>query len=132
MSENAVFYPFFRYKDAPAAIEWLSKAFGFKVLMNVPGEHGTIAHAELHLGPAIIMVGSGDDWAAAPVPSDVRAIKQGVYVAINDVDAHCERAKAAGAKILRGPEDTDYRSREYSALDPGGYYWSFGKYRPEA
>jgi uncharacterized glyoxalase superfamily protein PhnB len=130
MSENAVVYPFFRYKDAPAAIGWLGKAFGFKQLMNVPNDDGTIAHAELHLGPVIIMLGSGDDLSGIAPPKDVRELKQGLYVAIDDVDAHCDRAKAAGATILRGPEDTDYGSREYSALDPGGYYWSFGTYRP--
>jgi uncharacterized glyoxalase superfamily protein PhnB len=131
MRENAIFYPFFRYKEAPAAIEWLGKAFGFKELMKVPNDDGTIAHAELHLGPVIIMVGSGDDLSDDPAPTDVHAIKQGLYVAIDDVDAHCNRAKAAGARVLRGPEDTEYGSREYSAIDPGGYYWSFGTYRPE-
>jgi uncharacterized glyoxalase superfamily protein PhnB len=130
MSDNVTIYPFFRYKDAPAAIEWLDQAFGFRELMKVPNDDGTIAHAELHLGPVIIMLGSGDDLSDIPAPTDVHAIKHGLYVAIEDVDAHCERAKAAGAMILRGPEDTDYGSREYSTLDPGGYYWSFGTYRP--
>jgi uncharacterized glyoxalase superfamily protein PhnB len=130
VTDNATFYPFFRYKDAPTAIEWLGNAFGFKELMNVYNDDGTVGHAELYLGDAIIMVGSGNDLSDVPRGAPGQA-QQGLYVAIHDVDAHCERAKAAGAEILRGPEDTEYGSREYSTRDPGGYSWSFGTYRPE-
>jgi uncharacterized glyoxalase superfamily protein PhnB len=56
---------------------------------------------------------------------------QGVYVAVEDADAHYERAKAAGAEITREIEDTDYGSREYTARDHEGHVWSFGTYRPE-
>ena len=132
MSDNTVMYPFFRYQDAPAAIDWLCRVFGFMQLMSVPGDNGTIVHAQLSLGPAIIMVGSGSDWSGDERPNDILLVKQGVYVSVDDADAHYETAKTAGAQIVRGPEDTDYGSREYSAYDPGGYYWSFGTYRPVA
>lgn len=56
-------------------------------------------------------------------------VRQGLYVAMDDVDAHCERARAAGARIAREPETTNYGSRDYSAWDPAGYLWGFGTYR---
>jgi uncharacterized glyoxalase superfamily protein PhnB len=120
-------FPGFRYKDAPAAIEWLGKAFGFQTMMSVPGPNGAIMHAELILGRGIIMLGSERD---RPVnPSDTA--KQGVYVYVADVDAHYARAKAAGARVARELQDTPYGSREYSVWDPEGFLWSFGNYLPE-
>jgi len=130
MTQDTALYPFLRYKDAPAAIEFLCEAFGFAQLMNVPGEGGSVAHAELHLGPVIIMVGTGPDSASSQPPDDPRSVSQGLYLAISNVDEHCERVRAAGARIVRESEDTEYGSREYAAVDPGGYYWSFGTYRP--
>jgi uncharacterized glyoxalase superfamily protein PhnB len=121
-------FPGFRYKDAPAAIEWLGKAFGFKTLASVPGPNGTIAHAELILGRGIIMLGSERDRAVNP--SDTA--KHGVYVYVSEVDAHYARAKAAGARVARELQDTPYGSREYSVWDPEGFLWSFGTYLPAA
>jgi uncharacterized glyoxalase superfamily protein PhnB len=132
MSNSATIYPFFRYNDAHAAVQFLCDAFGFKQQMSVPDDQGGISHAELSLGGAMIMVGSGNDDSDAEPSPDIRDVKRGLYVAIEDADAHCELARAAGARIVRELEDTDYGSREYSALDPGGYYWSFGTYRPVA
>jgi uncharacterized glyoxalase superfamily protein PhnB len=77
-----------------------------------------IHHAEISLGPGIVMLGQGDPAS------------HGVYVAVGDADAHYERAKAAGAEIVREIEETDYGSREYTARDPEGHVWSFGTYRP--
>jgi uncharacterized glyoxalase superfamily protein PhnB len=121
-------YPTFRYEDAPAAIEWLERAFGFERHMVVAGSEGAIDHAELKLGgTAMIMLGGtgradpANPWTTAP---------SGTYVAVADVDAHYARAKAAGARIFRDLNDTDYGSREYSAYDCEGKLWSFGTYRP--
>jgi uncharacterized glyoxalase superfamily protein PhnB len=58
-------------------------------------------------------------------------VRFGLYVYVEDLDAHCRRAKATGAEIVRDLEDTPYGSREYSARDPEGHLWSFGTYRPE-
>ncbi|MDQ3381055.1 MAG: VOC family protein [Actinomycetota bacterium] len=119
-AETPNIYPFMRFADANAALEWLSRAFGFDE--NVVYRNGNvIQHAEVALGPGIVMLGQGD-------PKDPTS--QGVYVAVEDVDAHYERAKAAGAEIIREIEDTDYESREYTARDPEGHVWSFGTYHP--
>jgi uncharacterized glyoxalase superfamily protein PhnB len=113
-------FPFMRFTDADAAIDWLERAFGFQQHAVYRSDEGAVHHAELSLGPGIVMLGQGD-------PSS-----QGVYVAVADADAHYERAKAAGAEIVREIEDTPYGSREYTARDLDGHVWSFGSYKPEA
>lgn len=126
-----VLFPFLRYRDAPAAIDWLASAFGFEEQMVAPGENGTVAHAQLCFGPAVMMLGTArDDELRMKSPRDLDAVNQGIYVYLEDVDAHCDRARAAGAEIIRGPEETDYGSREYTARDLEGHLWSFGTYRP--
>lgn len=120
-------FPAIKYRDAPEALGWLEKAFGLKPGLVVPGPEGTIAHAELSIGTGGVMLGSvrepgeGDPWAAVPM---------GVYVAVDDVDAHYARAVAAGARIADEIQDTDYGARQYSAFDPEGNLWCFGSYRP--
>ena len=125
-------FPFLRYRDAPAAFEWLARAFGFQKQMLVPGPDGTIAHAQLRYGGSLIMIGSsGDDVINLKSSAAVGAATQGIYVHVDDVDAHHDRAKAAGAEIIMELEDTDYGSREYMARDLEGNVWSFGTYAPE-
>ena len=89
------------------------------------------AHAELKLGSAFIMLGSRPNevfrWKS---PLDADGVTQSIYIVVDDADGHFARAKAAGAKIVRGLSDTDYGSREYSARDPEGHLWHFGTYRP--
>ena len=125
-------YPFLRYDDAPRALDWLEKAFGFRRTMEVPGRDGTVAHAEMSFGTGMVMLGSTRVPTTAPEPGDALAARHGIYVAVEDADAHYERARAAGAEITRELEDTEYDSREYSARDLEGYHWSFGTYRPGA
>jgi uncharacterized glyoxalase superfamily protein PhnB len=125
-------FPCLSYQDAPAAMEWLSRAFGFETLMVVPGVDGTIEHAEMKLGAGGIMLGSEKPdnpcWLS---PRRLDGINQCVYVCLDEVDAHYARAKAAGAEIMQELEDTDYGSRGYMARDPEGHVWFFGTYLPE-
>ena len=125
--------PTMRYRDAPKMIDWLCTAFGFEKHFVVPGDGGTIAHAQLTFGNGMIMCGSArdDDWGKL-----VKAVPAGgpttgaAYVVVRDVDAHYARAKGAGAEIVRPLDDTPYGSREYAARDPEGHVWSFGTYDP--
>ena len=112
-------FPFVRFADADAALDWLSQAFGFEQREVYHDDQDFIGHAEMSLGPGIIMFGPGDPAS------------QGVYVAVEDVEAHYKQARAAGAEITREIEDTDYGSREYTARDPEGHVSSFGSYSPE-
>jgi uncharacterized glyoxalase superfamily protein PhnB len=126
-------FPALRYRDAPAAIAWLGAACGFAERLVVPGPDGTIGHAELGLGPGTVMLGTaGDDELGPDAPRDSGAASVGLYVYVDDVDAHHARAVAAGAEVARALEDTDYGSREYTVRDPEGHLWSFGTYRPGA
>jgi uncharacterized glyoxalase superfamily protein PhnB len=117
-----------------AAIEWLCKAFGFEKHLVVPGENGTVAHAQLSFGNGMIMLGSArDDEFGRRVkpPRETGGIgTQSAYVIVEDADAHHARAKAAGAEIVMEVEDQDYGGRLYSCLDPEGHLWSFGTYDP--
>jgi uncharacterized glyoxalase superfamily protein PhnB len=125
--------PTFSYEDAPAAIEFLERAFGFERHAVYEGEGGKIDHAQLRFGSGMIMLGSAvrqrEEWPSKS-PGEVGASTGGTYVTVEDPDAHCERAKAAGAEIITEPTDKDYGSRDYSVRDPEGYLWNFGTYRP--
>jgi uncharacterized glyoxalase superfamily protein PhnB len=125
-------FPFLQYREGAAAVDWLEQAFGFERSLVHQGENGAVEHAELTLGAGTIMVGSLEDPSLGlKSPRDLEAVDQGIYVAIDDVDAHCARARAAGAEIVREPNDTSYGAREYMARDPEGHLWSFGTYVPE-
>ena len=130
---TASIVPTFRYRDAPAAIEFLCRAFGFEQHLVVPGEDGTIVHAQLRFGNGMIMLSSaaeGDYGRMVGMPSPGNAGGQGPYLIVTDVDAHYAQAKAAGAEILLDNEDKDYGGRGYTCRDPEGYVWSFGSYDP--
>jgi len=122
-------YPTLKYDDAPAAIDFLERAFGFERHAVYDGEHGGVAHAELRFGGEYVMLGSTNE-------GDERfnhgAGCHSLYVVVEDPDAHHARAKDAGATIERELSETDYGSREYTARDPEGNLWSFGTYRPGA
>lgn len=118
-------YPTLRYNDAAAAIQFLNSALGL-VTQSVHEEGGAIQHAELSHGDGVVMIGSR---GTEPGPFDTgRAV---LYLVVDDVDAHHERAAAAGAEIVMGLTDQPYGSREYVARDPEGNLWSVGTYRPK-
>ncbi|HEX3468035.1 MAG TPA: VOC family protein [Candidatus Elarobacter sp.] len=137
-SERTVlaFIPSFRYEDALGAIDFLCRAFGFEKHAVYESSPGVVEHAQLKIGDHFIMLGSSrDDGYPSKSPRELGGTTGGVYVVLErdeDVDAHCKRARAAGAEILREPESPDYGGRGYSARDPEGYLWSFGSYRPES
>ena len=125
------------YDDAGAAIDWLCAAFGFEVRLRIEGEGGRIEHSELTFGDGLIMVGSAGGKSTRPVPmpcSSPRSVgganTQALCVCVDDVDAHCETARAAGAKIVEAPATQDYgeeywSDRSYRAQDPEGHQWWF-------
>lgn len=124
-AEAPTLYPSMRYRDAPAAIEFLKSAFGFAEHVVYRNDDGTIAHAELSYGPSILMLGSDRD--------DMHGRRAGqgwLYVAVDEADTHCERARGAGAEVVTELHDTDYGSRDYAARDLEGNVWNFGTYRP--
>jgi uncharacterized glyoxalase superfamily protein PhnB len=124
-------FPAMRYNDAHAAIDWLERAFGFERHLVVSDDKGGIAHAELRLGPGIIMLSSAkDDEFRMQSPRDLGHTSVCLCIYVADVDGHYERAVAAGAEIVRPLADTHYGSREFGARDPEGQLWFFGNYHP--
>lgn len=126
------FTPMIVYADARAALEFLAKAFGFEERFRMDLPDGSVGHAEVGLGDAVVMVSS--EWAAGGVVSPLRlaAVHAQIHVRVDDVDAHHVRARAAGATIAAEPADQEYGERSYRALDPEGHRWIFGAPLPGA
>lgn len=128
--------PLVSYEDVAAAIDWLSRAFGFRERgQRYKEADGTVTHAEIELGGALVMLGwPGPDYHSparhvqvcepARKWSNVPYIVDGVLIYVDDVDRHYQRAKSAGAVILREPKDEPY-GRLYNAADREGHRWMF-------
>ncbi len=116
--------PYLLYEDSDSALDFLTSAFGFTEKVRMTDDNGRVNHAEVELGGGVIMLGTPDkDYKN---PKKLGGKTQSIYVYVEDVDAHFERAKAAGAKIVREPEDQFYGDRNYGVEDPEGHEWYFG------
>jgi uncharacterized glyoxalase superfamily protein PhnB len=117
------------YIDPNAAFRWLEEAFGFEPLLVILDENEKIAHSEMSYGESVVMIGSewSDDHKS---PRSIGGKNtQSVHVQLergDDIDAHCERARAAGAEIIQAPDTQFYGDRTYRARDPEGHIWTFG------
>ncbi|MER6777175.1 MULTISPECIES: VOC family protein [unclassified Streptomyces] len=122
--------PTLRYRDAKAAVRLLTEAFGFSQIAVYEGEDGAVMHAELAYGNGLVMLGSkGTGSVFDKAMGDGGPV--GVYVVVDDVDAHHRRAAEHGVDVLMEPTDQDYGSRDYMARDAEGNIWSFGTYAPQ-
>lgn len=116
------------YKDPMAALKWLQEAFGFEVAMLITDQDGKLAHSEMSFDNGLVMI--GNEWTENHrSPSGIGGLNtQTVHVQLeSDIDAHCERARKAGAEILMEPENQFYGDRTYRARDPEGHIWTFGQ-----
>lgn len=122
--------PALLYRDPKAAIEQLTTAFGFTKAVAYEDEAGNVLHAELSYGNGTVMVGpQGREGVYATAMAG--AGPTGLYVVVDDPDAHFRRAEAAGVEILMPPTDQEgYDSRDYMARDAEGNVWCFGTYAP--
>ena len=117
--------PYFSYEDAAAAIDYLTRCFGFECSTRMDGEDGSVVHAEMQFGSGAIMLGSAQGGPGQPAPG------HGTYIVVEDVDAHFEKAEGEGVKVVYPPEDTEFGTRRWRAKDSEGYEWSFGTYAPK-
>lgn len=126
--------PALRYRDAPAAIEWLCSVLGFTRHAVYEGAGGEINHAELALGGGMIMLGSmkeDEQGRRFKSPAELGGAEtSSAYIVVPDADAVYARAQAAGATIVRPLQQMDYGSREFTVNDPEGHSWSVGTYNP--
>jgi uncharacterized glyoxalase superfamily protein PhnB len=115
--------PYLLYENAGAALDWLGRAFGFTEAMRMEdGER--VAHAEMDVGRgARVQLGSPGSHYRSPKQLGTRTAL--VYLYVDDVDAHCARAREAGATIVEEPADQDYGERRYAAEDLEGQHWYF-------
>ena len=116
------------YRDPWAALDWLEKAFGFERSMVITDKDGRLAHSEMKFGDGYLMVGSEwADFVASPASVGGKNT-QSIHVQLRDgIDAHCDRARAAGAAILMEPADQFYGDRTYRARDLEGHVWTFAQ-----
>lgn len=129
MSQRVV--PYLGYVDAPAALDFLCKAFGFEETFRYPMDDGRIGHAELTLnGEVALMVASTFPELGLLSPRDLPGVHSQVKCFVDDVDAHFEAAKAAGATIVSEPAN-EHGERGYRAVDPEGHRWMFGQIQSE-
>jgi uncharacterized glyoxalase superfamily protein PhnB len=117
------------YDDAPAAITWLCRAFGFTQRFVVPGTDGRVEHSELSLGSSVVMVASPKAEFRCFSPSTLGAVSHIVSLYVDDPDAHFALASAAGAEVVRPLQTEAYGARGYMVRDPEGHLWYFGNYR---
>ena len=116
------------YDDLAAALEFLSKAFGFETRMSMPGPDGSIMHAEMEIHDGVVMMsptGDNESWTN-PKSQDGR-VTQSLYIYVDDVDGHCAKARSGGANIVSELEDMFWGDRTYVATDPEGHRWTFAE-----
>ena len=124
-----VFTPSASYRDPAAALEWLERVFGFERLMVITNAAGAVEHAELGFkGRGQVMIGGEwSDFVASPASVGGRNTQRIHVMMTEGLDAHCERARAAGAEIVRAPQDEFYGDRCYLARDLEGHVWTFSQ-----
>ncbi len=122
-------FPALLYTDARAAIQELTEGLGFTEVSVYEDGGGVVMHAELAQGNGAVMVGTKDRGGGFDAAMR-SAGPAGVYVVVDDVDAHHRRAEEHGVEILMPPTDQEYGSRDYRARDLEGNVWTFGTYRP--
>lgn len=117
--------PYLNYADAPAIIAFLKNAFGFEqgLLLEMPD--GIVGHCELQMNGETLMLASAFPEMGLSSPQALGGVHAQVVVYVDDLDAHCERARAAGATITQEPADQFYGDRTYRAVDPEGVTWDF-------
>jgi len=116
------------YRDPKAALRWLEEAFGLEPFMVILDADDNLVHSEMRHGNGIVMV--GNEWSADhKSPASIGGKNtQTVHMQLDtDIDAHCERARGAGARIDQEPETQFYGDRTYRARDPEGHIWTFGQ-----
>ena len=115
------------YRDPKAALDFLEAAFGFELVMLIEDNEGNLAHAEMSFGGGLVMI--GNEWTAQhKSPASIDGFNtQSIHIHLEgDIDAHCERARAAGAEILMEPADQFYGDRTYRCRDLEGHFWTVG------
>ena len=117
--------PYLYYPDATRALSFLVEVFGFTEIEALRDEDGSVWSAQLSTGDAAVLIGPEMAEFGTRAVSEPRWASSRVFVYIDDVDSHFERARAQGATIISEPADHG-PNRIYIAADCGGQQWIFG------
>lgn len=120
--------PHLFYDDVATAIDWLVKAFGFEVRLRMTDNQGAVVHGDLEVADSLVMVGLTSESEVRESPKTLGKISQRLYIFVDDVDAHFERARNAGATIISRPTEQFYGDRVYECMDPEGHRWKFAQH----
>ena len=116
----ATVIPVLVYPDVREAVDWLTTAFGFVERVRIGENH----RSQLSVGEGAVIVGDVRNERRPPRPGEVT---HSVMVRVDDAQAHCERARAHGARIVMEPSDFEYGERQYTAEDIAGHQWTFSE-----
>lgn len=117
--------PVLVYADIEAAHDFLVTAFGFTSGGLHRDDDGNVVHGEVRIGGSPVWLHRVTPEHQMASPEQAGEVHGGLEVIVPDVDAHFERARAAGAQILRPVADQPYGLREYGARDPQNHRWWF-------
>jgi PhnB protein len=117
--------PYLIIKGAANAIEFYKKAFGATEIMRIPAPGGTVGHAEIKIGNAIIMLADEFPEMNCKSPEAYGGSPVSMMIYVPDVDKFVKRAVDAGAKLVRPVENKFYGDRSGSLEDPFGHQWHF-------
>ncbi|MEU7866243.1 VOC family protein [Dactylosporangium sp. NPDC049140] len=117
----AAVIPVLTYPDVRRAVAWLEAAFGFAERVRIGEDH----RAQMRAGEGAIIV--ADDGSDRRAPEPGAGVTHAVMVRVDDANAHCARARAAGARIVMEPTDFEYGERQYQAEDLAGHRWTFSQ-----
>lgn len=121
--------PHLFYDDVAAAIDWLVEAFGFEVRLRMTDNDGHVVHGDLEVADSLVMVGLTSEGATRESPKSLGGkVSQRLYIFVDDVDAHYERAQKAGAQITVPLAEQFYGDRVYECVDPEGHRWKFAQH----
>ncbi len=115
--------PYLAYRDAPRAIEFLTRAFGFVERFRYPMPDGRLGHVEMSYEGNVLMFASEFE-AFAQSPLSQPSVTAQIFCYVDDADAHFARARDAGATIASEPAN-EHGMRRYRALDTEGHPWIF-------
>jgi PhnB protein len=118
--------PYLLCEDVESAMEFLERAFGFEEVLRYSGDAGYVNHGEMRLGDDVVFLGDPGDGYRNPDRLGGATVLITVD-GLDDVDALCERARAAGARIAEEPADQPYGERRFCAVDPEGHRWHFSQ-----
>jgi uncharacterized glyoxalase superfamily protein PhnB len=117
---QATVIPVLTYQDVREAVDWLTAAFGFAERVRIGERH----RSQMRVGDGAVIIA---DVRHDRRPPRAGEVTHSVVVRVADARAHCEQARAHGARILMEPTDFEYGERQYLAEDPAGHQWTFSE-----